>query len=139
MYLAKGTGIFFKLGRTIAFHNRTSMTSGNRNESFGGLRQRKYDSLQFTHTQENGIFKYEIIDLRQHQPYNHSHCSHCGTTCPQTAPGIYRRGWSASAACTCVADTACLRCEGMGPRVDDVVFATSSYHSPHLAPQTVAT
>ena len=27
-----------------------------------------YHSLQLTHTEEHGIYKYEVVDLRQHQP-----------------------------------------------------------------------
>lgn len=32
------------------------------------LRSRGYDSLQLTHSEEHGIYKYEIVDLRQHAP-----------------------------------------------------------------------
>ena len=146
MYHATGSGIFFQLGMTIAFRDRATMSA--RNASFGGLRVAKYDSVQFTHTQENGIFKFEILDLRQHQPYRHEHScggGFCTGACPRedvAAAGIFRRGWGAEGQCTCVEghgnETAeshvssegasgivgrCMRCAATAPDMGQIALA----------------
>lgn len=106
---------------------------------------------QFTHHLEDGLFKFEIIDLRQHRPFNPNDAKPCaaGPFCtpacpPRPVPGTYRTGWRAATECVCVdaeassaehggADGAgagagggfggrCMRCAGMEPDMDQIAF-----------------
>ena len=101
-----------------------------------------YDSVQLTHTQEHGIFKYEIIDVRPHRRVlscfdksTHDHkkdtrahnnasspCNHANdwnaSSCPMPAyASTFRSGWQGSRPCRCTATTLarCLHCDGRGP------------------------
>jgi len=61
MYHARGSGIFYNVGRT--FIARDALQLSALNLTHEELRRRGVESIQFTHTFEDGIYKYEVLDL----------------------------------------------------------------------------
>ena len=69
-----------------------------------------YDSLQLTHTEEHAIYKFEIIDLRQHRATPGP-----SSVCPAAAAeAAFLSGWRATRQCACDPHQAdrCLNCAG---------------------------
>jgi hypothetical protein len=89
------------------------------------LMRRGYDSLQLTHTEEHGIFKFEIVDLRQHfrrdpnvatvwDASAHrlvSAVDEAPRACPhERASHFFSGGWAGLSSCHCNASRACINC-----------------------------
>lgn len=187
LYLARGSGIYFDLGRTVAFRDRlelfVAMNATRRRPTGGKCRYRGrrhryralkdgrgrvagvftaagyhcatandvanqqyhslawsigrlvalgYDSLQLTRSEEHGVFKYELVDLRQHagvrvvrrhhvtrDPLTGQTRAHNFITlrppsraCPNAKAIVYysREGGAAPCRCTERAASGCLQC-----------------------------
>lgn len=122
MYLAKGSGNYIDLGRTIVFpehydalkyftgcvdcrnYTEKEMLAPNvygrriRKEICSRARAAKYDTIQYTHRNE-GVYRYEITDLRILNPVNA-----CGYT-----PAMWS-GYNGVRPCNCN-NAHILRCE----------------------------
>ena len=86
MYLAVGSGTFYDVGRsyrwlgydgpkhtsllhnasnhTISAHARLPQFMNAKYDAFLMLRKQGYDSVQFPHTREHNMWKFEIVDIR---------------------------------------------------------------------------
>ena len=145
MYLAVGSGIFYDVGRSYRWlgtdgGKHTSLLSYRANHSvsahsrlpqflevtydtFKTLRKEGYDSVQFPHTNEHNMWKFEIVDLR---PLDDTHQRDAGTkACPTAeAAAHFFSGWAGTLPCACQEDSrACLNCGGpdAGARPSDGV------------------
>ena len=82
MYEARGSGIFYDVGHTFVV--RDAMHLRALNLTHGALRLLGYESVQFTHTYEHGLYKFELLDLR-HLPA--PALPSASSTASSTAPG----------------------------------------------------
>ena len=106
MYLAPGSGVFYDLGKTLVARNASELTAHGMSQE--RLRAHGFDSVQFTHTWEDYIFKYEIVDVRA--PVNSTETGACP---PASLLGSFYSGWTADAPCMCSHQHAsCLHCRG---------------------------
>ena len=115
-YLARGSGIFFNVGKTFATMHHGTLTGdvwnelrcsssflwqqgirngGNFDVGFECLRYHGYDSVQFTHHMEHSSDLYEIVHLKDTHNQNNGNCFD-----PQWS-WKYRQGWDASRPCNC--------------------------------------
>lgn len=78
MYALRGSGIFYDVGRTVAFPIHVPMDT---------LDNGRYDSVQFFNFSEHGFFKYEVVDLRTINPP-----SSMSTVCPLTPSAYFHKG-----------------------------------------------
>ncbi len=152
MYLAVGSGIFYDVGRsyrwlsaevqkdsggkhlsilkellnrTVSSHERLPAYLQHRYQAFTLLRQQGYDSVQFPHTTEHNMWKFELVDLR---PLDVSQQRVAGMqACPNgTAAAYFFSGWGGTERCVCQEEGhACLNCggpdAGAGPSEGSVV------------------
>ena len=74
------------------------------------LRQRRpgLDTLQFTHTEEHGVYHFEIIDLRQHR-WPPSPATACGAVRGGGSDHFFV-GWQGRRRCSCDEAEPCLNC-----------------------------
>ena len=107
MYWATGSGIYYNVGRTTVRPRGEHVTDAE----YDVLRAAGFDSIQYSGFSEEGLFKYEIVDLRD---------PGVTSTCPTSAIARHwRQGWDHSLACDCVAERRrYLNCGPDRPTVD---------------------
>jgi len=81
MYLTPGTGIFYDVGKTLKGPNNHE--GGWPSENLA----KKFDSVQYLNTLEEGIRKYEVVDLRSFAPLDTP-----SYVCPLAATAFFSRG-----------------------------------------------
>jgi len=78
MYHLRGSGIFYNVGRTLAFPIHLPLDT---------LDNGRYDSVQFFNYSEHGFYKFEIVDLRTINPPSSK-----STVCPLSPSAYFHKG-----------------------------------------------
>jgi hypothetical protein len=114
MFYAKGSGIYYNVGKTIAFPDPTTavrhfLGPGAQPDVIPGTnlrlmrriaRRQGWDSIQLTHNRET-IFKFEIEDVRTESI----------STCPDPNFLTITRGWGGTIPCFCSESLNWLNCD----------------------------
>ena len=111
MYLARGSGVHYNVGRTLVARDKADLQrrAGNvtrLKDAFAWARARSFDSVQLTHSLEQRLFKFEIVDLR----LGLSDDARCPPAASAAAAAVFRAGWQPRDPCTCAHAQPCLHC-----------------------------
>ena len=112
-YWARGSGVYFDLGRTRVFRDHEAMATTCNLTSWEddvaltscGRERLGLDSIQFTHHNEQ-IFKYEILST---QIYRGTQTNGCPD---KQHAGLFSKGWDGVLPCVCDPTQAALNCNG---------------------------
>lgn len=111
MYLARGSGVHYNVGRTLVARDKAHLqrladNATRLKDAFEWARARSFDSVQLTHSLEQRLYKYEIVDLR----LGLSDDTRCPPAASASASAVFRAGWRPHEPCTCALAQPCLHC-----------------------------